>query len=188
MLLSNIVVLACTGAVLAKDRDSKNYNKAKDMTEIAKSTDYLVFQISADTFQERRKNHDGAAGLDWSADGCNHAADRPFGWDFKNSCDRHDFAYRNYKKQGRFSSPNKKKIDQNFKKDMIEQCKHENGDKGACRTMARTYYHAVRVFARSLAGRIDTADFVDESDDEDWDEDEEAGAVADEESVKSIES
>lgn len=180
-------LLAWSGLTLAKHRDSKHYDRIKDLTEVAKSTDELVFTITADEFQARRSRHQGAGGLIWKSDGCSHAPDNPFGWDFKNSCDRHDFAYHNYKAQGRFSSPNKKRIDGNFKKDLLDQCRREGKAMNRCRFVAKIYYNAVRLFSRkrSLAGRIDMG-LLEESEDEDWDEeeDQEAGVGAEDEAVK----
>jgi hypothetical protein len=42
----------------------------------------------------------------------------------------------------------KEAIDQNFKHDMLQQCKHENGSKTACRTMAKVYYKAAKHFGK----------------------------------------
>jgi hypothetical protein len=43
---------------------------------------------------------------------------------------------------------NKHQIDINFKRDMLNQCAHENGSKSACRTMAKLYYKGAKHFGR----------------------------------------
>ena len=64
-----------------------------------------------------------------------------------NSCYRHDFAYRNFKKQSRFTDANKARIDSNFKTDMYNQCKSESY-RDACEATATVYYEAVKAFGK----------------------------------------
>ena len=71
--------------------------------------------------------------------------------EYFNRCKRHDFGYHNYKKQHRFTEANRKRIDDNFKKDLYNECAKYSGIfdswKGvACRKIANTYYDAVRTF------------------------------------------
>jgi hypothetical protein len=70
-----------------------------------------------------------------------------------NSCYRHDFGYRNYKKQNRFTDANKARIDSNFKKDMLNQCKSESFE-DACEATATVYYEAVKAFGKKRAAEI----------------------------------
>jgi len=69
--------------------------------------------------------------FDWSSDGCspfpNFENDPVFeGWTvfnwktghFWKACERHDFGYRNYKEEGRFSRSTKHHIDENFRHDL----------------------------------------------------------------------
>ncbi|KAI0477066.1 family 35 glycosyl hydrolase [Xylariaceae sp. FL0804] len=58
--------------------------------------------------------------LIWTNDGCSHAPDHPFGFDFAVCCRRHDFSYDNYKKQGRWNEDTRKGLDLHFKGDMLE--------------------------------------------------------------------
>jgi hypothetical protein len=67
-----------------------------------------------------------------------------------NSCYRHDFGYRNFKKQARFTKANKARIDSNFKKDMVNQCQVENF-REACEATATVYYEAVKAFGKKRA-------------------------------------
>jgi hypothetical protein len=75
-------------------------------------TDELLFSISLPSFMARRGD---PSTLDWSTDSCSSSPDNPFGFPFDPACQRHDFGYRNYKAQGRFSDANKLRIDNNFK-------------------------------------------------------------------------
>jgi len=70
----------------------------------------------------------------------------------KDSCNRHDFGYRNFKKQSRFEA-NKARIDSKFKDDMFNQCESERF-KEACRATATIYSEAVKVFGRKQAAEI----------------------------------
>jgi hypothetical protein len=84
-----------------------------------------------------------------------------------NICYRHDFGYRNFKKQARFSATSKARIDSNFKKDMFNQCAKESF-RDACEATATVYYEAVKAFGKKrkveiLGARIaeDGAKFCD---------------------------
>ena len=77
-------------------------------------TDDILFGISLPAFLDRRAARDPPT-LDWSSDGCSSSPDNPLGFHFTPGCNRHDFGYRNYKAQGRFTSSNKKRIDDNFR-------------------------------------------------------------------------
>lgn len=80
--------------------------------------------------------------FDWSTDYCSSSPDNPLGFNFTLSCYRHDFGYRNYKKQGRFNETTRLTIDNRFKSDLYTIC---NGN-WACNRTADVYYAAVRQF------------------------------------------
>ncbi|WEV26629.1 phospholipase [Streptomyces sp. 71268] len=87
-----------------------------------------------------------AYGFDWSTDYCSSSPDNPFGFPFQNSCARHDFGYRNYKKAGTFSA-NKPRLDSAFHEDLKRVCNRYSGaQKTACDGTAWTYYQAVKQF------------------------------------------
>jgi len=67
-----------------------------------------------------------------------------------NSCYRHDFGYRNYKAQSRFTDANKLRIDNNFKSDLYNQCQSESSP-SICEGTADVYYAAVRAFGKQKA-------------------------------------
>lgn len=99
-------LLALLPAVLAAPADVSTRETKQQ------ATDRYIFSNTLPAFlQARAKQPDG---LDWSSDGCSSASDNPFGFPFLPACQRHDFGYRNYKAQSRFSSANRKKIDEKF--------------------------------------------------------------------------
>jgi phospholipase A2-like protein len=110
--------------------------------DIPQVTDQYLFSTSLNNFQSLRVQQPHGDQLDWSSDGCSNSPDNPFGFNLVKACYRHDFGYRNYKRQGRFSESNRLRIDNNFKDDMYEVC---NGN-WACNRFADTYYFAVRQF------------------------------------------
>jgi hypothetical protein len=69
------------------------------------------------------------------------------GFNFLPSCYRHDFGYRNYKVQSRFTDAAKDRIDEKFRSDMYDECATEDAE-DACRAVANVYYWAVQTFGR----------------------------------------
>src|SRR5699024_8849729 len=92
--------------------------------------------------------------LDWTSDGCSAAPDEPFGFDFSTSCQRHDFGYRNYQLQERFTENNREGIDRNFRSDMASTCDVNL----SCRATAQVYYWAVREFGDTAASTSDAVE------------------------------
>ena len=87
-----------------------------------------------------------AYAFDWSTDYCSSSPDNPLGFDFRLSCARHDFGYRNYKKMSAFPA-NKPRIDSAFYEDLKRVCAGYGGaTKTACNSTAWTYYQAVKAF------------------------------------------
>jgi hypothetical protein len=94
-------------------------------------------------------------GFDWSTDYCSSSPDNPLGFDFKNSCARHDFGYRNYKAMGQFPA-NKSRIDSAFYEDLKRKCATYNAAvRPACTSLAWTYYQAVKAFGRVAVSQAD---------------------------------
>ncbi|MEQ4723133.1 phospholipase [Nonomuraea sp. B19D2] len=84
--------------------------------------------------------------FDWSTDLCSSSPDQPLGFDFRMSCRRHDFGYRNYKDVNQFPA-NKSRIDDAFYFDMKQVCaKYSGVSKSTCNGLAWTYYQAVKEF------------------------------------------
>lgn len=114
-------------------------------------TDNYLFSKTLAQFSALKAQRPNADQLDWSDDGCSWSPDNPFGFKFLPACQRHDFGYRNYKKQSRFNETSRLRIDNNFKSDMYFQC---DGN-WACKRTADLYYAAVREFG---ASSVSTAD------------------------------
>ncbi|GLU46557.1 phospholipase [Nocardiopsis ansamitocini] len=110
-------------------------------------TDQYLFQASLSSFSQTRAQRPYADQLDWSSDACSWSPDAPLGYDFTSSCHRHDFGYRNYKLQSRFSEANRLRIDDKFRADLYSVC----GSNSVCRGVANIYYQAVRQFGASSA-------------------------------------
>jgi Prokaryotic phospholipase A2 len=95
--------------------------------------------------------------LDWSTDYCSDSPDNPLGFDFRLSCARHDFGYRNYKRLSIFTSDVKSRVDSAFYEDLKRKCATYSWIvRPACYSLAWTYYEAVKTFG-SLAA-VSTAD------------------------------
>lgn len=115
---------------------------ALDPAQLRQVTDSYLFSYSLNNFQTVRGQQPYASQLDWSSDGCSNSPDNPFGFNFVKACYRHDFGYRNYKKQSRFNETTRLTIDNRFKSDLYTIC---NGN-WACNRTADVYYAAVRQF------------------------------------------
>ncbi|KAL2183709.1 secretory phospholipase A2 [Thermothelomyces heterothallicus CBS 203.75] len=107
-------------------------------------TDQYLFDLTLPAFTAKRNARDPPS-LIWDSDGCSSSPDNPFGFPFVPACHRHDFGYRNYKAQNRFTDAGKLSIDNNFKSDA----------KTACRALADVYYAAVRAFGGSTQDKRD---------------------------------
>ena len=124
--------------------------------DIVAVTDDYLYSKTLSQFKILRLQKPYAGQLDWSSDGCSYSPDSPFGFKFQPTCHRHDFGYRNYKRQGRFTEANRLRIDDNFKADMYTQC----GTNWTCKRTADLYYAAVREFggtSPSTAASIEQA-------------------------------
>jgi len=122
------------------------------------TTDQYLFSYSLANFLIKR-NAKSPATLNWTSDGCSNSPDNPLGFPFNPACYRHDFGYRNYKAQGRFTDANKLRIDDqptpfeatltdnDDNNSLLYQCS-SNGHGGVCESLAWVYYKAVRAFGR----------------------------------------
>lgn len=123
--------------------------------ELESTTDTLLFSTSMDDFLAAKSAKDPSE-LDWYSNGCTLSPDSPLGYSFTPSCNRHDFGYRNYKAQGRFSTDNKGLIDLQFKDDLYGECANHSGVSGSvCRGLANIYYQAVNLFGSKKKRALD---------------------------------
>ncbi len=133
------VAVAVSGAIVVGTVSAEASLGSDELTQV---TDQYLFSSSLANFQSLRAERPYGDQVDWSSDGCSNAPDNPFGFNLVRACYRHDFGYRNYKRQDRFTESNRLTIDKNFKEDMYEVC---DGN-WACNRFADTYYLAVRQF------------------------------------------
>jgi hypothetical protein len=115
---------------------------ALDPAQLRQVTDQYLYTSSLNGFQTTRAQQPYASQLDWSSDGCSSSPDNPFGFNFVKACYRHDFGYRNYKRQGRFTAGARLRIDNRFRADMYRVC----AGRWACNRFADVYYAAVRQY------------------------------------------
>ena len=83
---------------------------------------------------------------DWSSDECSHAPDQPAGFDFRGACERHDFGYHNYGHGTLRANPTDAQravVDARLQDDLNDVCDHYR-ERQQCRSLAHTYYDAVR--------------------------------------------
>ncbi|MCA1186914.1 MULTISPECIES: phospholipase [unclassified Saccharopolyspora] len=149
-----LVASAAAGAVLLLSAGTAHADLSDG--ELRQITDQYLFETSLDDFVDLRSEQPHADQLDWSSDSCSYSPDEPLGFDFSTSCDRHDFGYRNYKAQGRFTDDGRLRVDDNFKADMYSVC----ADDGLCKAAANVYYAAVRQFG---GAGTSTADAVEQA-------------------------
>ncbi|RMZ80764.1 hypothetical protein DV738_g2705, partial [Chaetothyriales sp. CBS 135597] len=144
LLFLGLAILPLTNALALPTTASSKLVRRLTEAELEAITDEDLFSISITEFESRRNAQDPAE-LDWSSDGCSSSPDNPLGFNFVPSCHRHDFGYRNYKAQDRFTDANKARIDLNFKNDLDNQCETESFE-SACHALAEVYYQAVKEF------------------------------------------
>ena len=139
---ATVTSVVVAGSVLA---GASTAQAALDPTQLRQVTDQYVFSTSLNNFQNVRAQQPYGDQLDWGSDGCSSSPDNPFGFNFVKACYRHDFGYRNYKRQSRFNETTRLTLDNNFKADLYVIC---DGN-WTCKRTADVYYAAVRQFGSS---------------------------------------
>jgi hypothetical protein len=157
VLTTAMALLATAGSALPTSSAEISTSIARPQLEdrattcTSAGTDNLIFNVSIDTFLKARNAKDPSA-CNWSSNNCSNSPDKPAGYNFIPSCQRHDFGYRNTKSQKRFTQAMKKRIDDNFKQDLYKYCAQFSGWsswKGVeCRRYADIYVAAVRALGK----------------------------------------
>jgi hypothetical protein len=94
-------------------------------------------------------------GFDWSTDYCSSSPDQPLGFDFRLSCARHDWGYRNYRAMNQFAA-SKSRLDDAFYADLRRKCAtYSSWSRPACYSLAWTYYQAVVAFGNLVVSAED---------------------------------
>ena len=150
LLRAPLVVLTMLAGLLL----GSGYAHALTYEELVAVTDDYLFNRSLSDFGWIRSQQPYADQLDWSSDGCSASPDDPFGFTFLPACHRHDFGYRNYRRQGRFNETTRLAIDNKFRSDMYTIC----GSNWWCRRTADAYYYAVRSFGGLSIGTADAVE------------------------------
>ncbi|MEU4998986.1 phospholipase A2 [Streptomyces sp. NPDC021622] len=124
-------------------------SKLRRLYELTRSTETSV----TDWRQARRLAKTGVDrwNFRWDTDWCTRLADKPGGFDFRLSCARHDFGYRNYKeligKKAFAGSTHERRVDKAFLFDMNRQCAAQpnktKAERAQCRKKAKAYYDRV---------------------------------------------
>jgi hypothetical protein len=109
-------ILSLASAVLAFPAPGETVGSLVQRQTANQITDQYLFSITLPAFTAKRNARDPPT-LIWDSDGCSSSPDNPFGFPFVPACHRHDFGYRNYKAQNRFTDAGKLSIDDNFKKE-----------------------------------------------------------------------
>lgn len=111
-------------------------------------TDRLLYSTSMPDFLAAKRARN-PSNLAWDDNGCSFSPDQPQGFNFLPSCQRHDFGYRNYPIQQRCSAADRKRVDDNFKRDLYNECaKYVEAQK--CRNTADVYYNTARALGGGL--------------------------------------
>ncbi|MEV5125561.1 phospholipase [Streptomyces decoyicus] len=134
--------------VSASPQATAAVSRAQKLKRLNQLTEKYGMPLWENTRVKWQDGHDKYR-FDWSTDGCSGVTDNPGGFHFWESCARHDFGYRNYKKMHEFSRAHKKRVDDSFHHDMQNVCKRQWGpysqaQRKACLKVAKKYYDAVR--------------------------------------------
>ena len=118
-LFAGSAIAGCSGpACGAVEARSDNHQLVARQSLATKKTrtNKIMYQTSISYFQVLRDKKN-PSWLIWTSDGCSYVDDWPKGYPFVRACRRHDFGYRNFKKQNRFTKTNKNNIDAQFYKE-----------------------------------------------------------------------
>lgn len=148
LILGALVGFVALLAPIGAQRNAEAAPAKLSVQQLNQTTDRYLFDTSQGKFRKLRKEKPYNGQLNWTTDTCSWSPDQPQGYDFRTACQRHDFGYRNYKKQDRLAESSRKRIDDNFQKDMYQVCRQYKGWKSykgvECRRIADGYYAWVR--------------------------------------------
>lgn len=141
----SLVILIATAIGGASTIASADLISAADLNA---KTDQLILHTSLPDFMAARATNLLAPALDWTSDSCSYSADQPFNYSFVNACLRHDFGYRNYKKQNRFTDQARLALDGVFAYDLSAICATETKstpELQSCSVLSTAYVASVRL-------------------------------------------
>ena len=132
--------LLANGAFAAPAEEASAVQKRQSNNTKMTATNTLMWNSSLGTFLNKRSKRNPSY-LNWSSDGCTVVSDYPRGWPFIRGCYRHDFGYRNYKNQGRFTRSNKLRIDVKFYNEYVSRVLSYHSSKEVLSKMPRPVFH-----------------------------------------------
>ncbi|EFG09293.1 phospholipase A2 [Streptomyces clavuligerus] len=143
--------LGCVASPLASPMRAAARYSPKGSAKSA--TDYWLFTRGLWAFRDEKRRKGRRGDLVWSDDGCSapwysHIVIGPsvgyYSGQFYWPCARHDFGYRNYRKQNRRTRANKDKIDNRFRYDMKKRICEPKAVEFVCKGAADGFYYAVK--------------------------------------------
>jgi hypothetical protein len=151
LLLRTVVVVVAVIAVLAPAGVAAAAAPADKPAVLSNWTQTSAASSATWNTAQTHRGDWTAYGFDWSTDYCSSSPENPLGFNFKLSCQRHDFGYRNYKAAGAFPA-NKDRLDSMFYADLKRKCAgYVVIVRPACLSLAWTYYQAVHIFGSFAA-------------------------------------
>ncbi|GHJ46249.1 hypothetical protein Cs7R123_35910 [Catellatospora sp. TT07R-123] len=141
-----LVPLTALAAVLAVASPAAAVTTEEKVSVLSSWTQTSAASYNAWNAARQNQGAWAAYAFNWSTDYCSSSPDNPIGFDFKLSCYRHDFGYRNHKEMGLFAA-SKARLDSAFYEDLKRRCATYNAIvRPACYSLAWTYYQAVKEF------------------------------------------
>jgi hypothetical protein len=116
---------------------------AASTAQLRSHADYYMSESMSQFLAHKRQ---APRPFNWQDDGCSNVPDRPYGYNFKNACARHDFGYRNYGRGLRLDRSEARRywIDATFYWDMARECQTHRWMYRHCMGVATAYYQGVR--------------------------------------------
>lgn len=120
-----------------------NLDKPVSDRELRYVTDYLVFQASMRDFQHVRRQRLLSSQVSWDTGACNTTL-RDSVSGFGPACERREFGYRNFDRQGRFDGGMRERVDKRFKRELRARCAGEDiVGRTSCERKADLYFATV---------------------------------------------
>ncbi|KAF4587843.1 phospholipase A2 [Ophiocordyceps camponoti-floridani] len=149
----NFIIINKILSPIEHERLNKDGTAHLNRDAVRMVVDFFVFNTTMEQFQLLARSKIWK-GFDWKTDACTASPDKPYGYDFKWACIRHDFGYRNFRRLGMLSHNWRRKTDMNFLMDMKDVCDASKNPKGCIHWVAKWYYIAVRVFGLTQVQKV----------------------------------
>lgn len=152
---TSVAALGVLAGVLGLAQPASAVTANQRLTVLSSWTQTTVSSYNTWTSARGSQGTWSAYAFDWTTDYCSSSPDNPLGFDFKLSCARHDFGYRNYKDVNLFTA-NKSRLDSALYEDLKRRCATYSAlVRPACNSLAWTYYQAVKAFGSAAVTAAD---------------------------------